>query len=255
MLDSFHLGELNIAAADKLAAFQRTLHAINQDLRELKRLLLFLSGISLLDTHANSVDEVHAEKLLNDIESQLSEKCQQSPATLANTNVGEGGTLRESEEPTRTISKIDEVMRASLRIPKALQAESGKTDTPKDDVVEIPQSVANSDFTAIDQSRLAGQTQKAGAVMAHVPLQTSGGKRNQEAVDATYTIASVLSLAQVSDSTWNKYAKLAGVKTPGRGKRNHLYSFEEVQKTLIYIRNSTSSRAMKEQAEKGLQEL
>lgn len=40
---------------------------------------------------------------------------------------------------------------------------------------------------------------------------------------ATYTVAAVLEMAGVSSTTLNRYAKLADIKTPQRGKRNHRY--------------------------------
>jgi hypothetical protein len=69
---------------------------------------------------------------------------------------------------------------------------------------------------------------------------------------ATYTIAAVLELAGVSDSTLTRYAKRAGVQTPQRGKRNHRYSADEVRAILQAIIDNTSERAMKERCREAL---
>jgi hypothetical protein len=42
-----------------------------------------------------------------------------------------------------------------------------------------------------------------------------------------HTIASILEETGLSNSTINKYAKLAGVRTPGPGKKNHPYTSQE----------------------------
>ena len=70
-----------------------------------------------------------------------------------------------------------------------------------------------------------------------------------------YTIGAVLEMAGVSDTTLNRYAKLAGIKTPQRGKRNHRYSAEEVRAMLQAIVDNTSDRAMKERCREALVQL
>ena len=72
---------------------------------------------------------------------------------------------------------------------------------------------------------------------------------------ATYTVADVLEMAGVSNTTWNRYAKLAGVKTPQRGKRNHRYSADEVRAILQMIINKTADRAMKQRCQGALAKL
>jgi hypothetical protein len=71
----------------------------------------------------------------------------------------------------------------------------------------------------------------------------------------SYTVAAVLELAGVSDTTLNRYAKLAGVRTPERGKRDHRYSADEVQLILQGIIKSTSDRAMKQRCLEALNKL
>jgi|GEM_PF-3592550 len=83
--------------------------------------------------------------------------------------------------------------------------------------------------------------------IAHAPTSTKP--------TATYTVAAVLEMAGVSDTTLNRYAKLAGIKTPQRGKRNHRYSADEVRAMLQAIIDNTSDRAMKERCAAALAKL
>lgn len=85
------------------------------------------------------------------------------------------------------------------------------------------------------------------AASANAPTSTKPGK--------TYTVAAVLEMAGVSDTTLNRYAKLAGIKTPQRGKRNHRYSADEVRAMLQAIIDTTSDRAMKERCAAALAKL
>jgi hypothetical protein len=71
----------------------------------------------------------------------------------------------------------------------------------------------------------------------------------------TYSVATVLEMAGVSDTTLNQYAKRARVKTPGRGKRNHRYTADEVRLILQTIINSTTDRRMKERCRGALAKL
>ncbi len=72
---------------------------------------------------------------------------------------------------------------------------------------------------------------------------------------ADYSIAAVLEMAGVSNTTLNRYAKLAGIKTPQRGKRNHRYSADEVRAMLQTIIDNTSDRAMKDRCRDALAKL
>ncbi|MCL2648122.1 MAG: hypothetical protein FWD61_14110 [Phycisphaerales bacterium] len=71
----------------------------------------------------------------------------------------------------------------------------------------------------------------------------------------TYAVGIVLKMIEVHHDTLRKYAKLAGVKTPGRGKRNHRYSEHDVRKILQYIIDHTSEYAMKGRCQKALEKL
>jgi len=82
---------------------------------------------------------------------------------------------------------------------------------------------------------------------AHAPTSTQPG--------TTYTVAAVLELTGVSDTTLNNYAKHACVKTPGRGKRNHRYTADEVRVILQAIIDNTGERAMKERCRDALAKL
>jgi hypothetical protein len=72
---------------------------------------------------------------------------------------------------------------------------------------------------------------------AHGPTPTKPGQ--------TYLAGAVAEMAGVSDTTLNRYAKLAGVPTPQRGKRNHRYSADEVRAILQAMIGKTSDRKMK----------
>jgi len=71
----------------------------------------------------------------------------------------------------------------------------------------------------------------------------------------TYTVAAVQDMAGVSATTLNEYAKVAGVKTPGRGKRNHRYSADEVLTILQHIIAITNDGAMKQRCQDALAKL
>lgn len=73
--------------------------------------------------------------------------------------------------------------------------------------------------------------------------------------DRTYSIAEVLEMADISNTTLSRYAKRAGIKTPGRGKRNHQYSDDEVRKVLQEIIDNTSDRATKKHCRDSLAKL
>jgi hypothetical protein len=67
--------------------------------------------------------------------------------------------------------------------------------------------------------------------------------RDKPGTSRTYTVAAVCEMMDLSSDSVNKYAKLANVTTPARGKRNHRYSFEDVVSILrTTIENTNEAR-------------
>jgi len=87
----------------------------------------------------------------------------------------------------------------------------------------------------------------AAALSAKAPASANPGK--------TYSVGVVLDMAAVSNTTLNHYAKLAGIRTPGRGKRNHRYNADEVRQILRAIIDSTGDRAVKDRCRHALAKL
>lgn len=56
-----------------------------------------------------------------------------------------------------------------------------------------------------------------------------------------FSVAQIKKMTGLSDTTINNYAKLAGVVTPGRGKRNHRYSETDVIRILQCIVEKSDS--------------
>jgi hypothetical protein len=82
---------------------------------------------------------------------------------------------------------------------------------------------------------------------AHVEVPPGGAR--------TYAVDDVCGMARVSDQTLNKYAKIAGVATPGRGKHNHRYTEDEVKQILQAIKEQGGTTKMKENAREALNRL
>ena len=59
----------------------------------------------------------------------------------------------------------------------------------------------------------------------------------------------------MSDDTFSRYAKSAGVVTPEQGQREHRYDREDVLKICRTIINSTATKRFKEAAARLLTEL
>ncbi len=70
-----------------------------------------------------------------------------------------------------------------------------------------------------------------------------------------YTIASLLNILDIGNTTLNTYAKKAGVRTPGRGKKNHKYSHQDVVRICNKIVEESSNKEMNSRAENLLSEL
>jgi hypothetical protein len=61
----------------------------------------------------------------------------------------------------------------------------------------------------------------------------------------TYLVGDVLKMADVSDATLNKYARLADVTPPERGKRNHRYTEDEVRRIFQKMIDGNGDQTMK----------
>lgn len=70
------------------------------------------------------------------------------------------------------------------------------------------------------------------------------GRKRTPVINATYSCNQVRNKLVVSNTTLNTYAKKAGVKTPGRGKRNHRYTHDDVCKILNSMIKFSSDQAM-----------
>jgi hypothetical protein len=74
-------------------------------------------------------------------------------------------------------------------------------------------------------------------------------------IPSTYTVAAVREMTRLSNTALNRYTRRAKVATPGRGKRNHRYSIEDVRKILQTIIDSSSERKLLSECRKALQNL
>ncbi len=159
---------------------------------------------------------------------------------------------RARQEQQRAFTELADAIREALRA--AGDELAARCFTPPETLedwehlgrmVEMPfETIQSGNFTARDVYVMA---------LAWVDRQKMKAKLagDSEASSKTdtptgYTVARVLEMAGVSDTTLSKYAKLANVNTPGRGKRNHRYSTDEVRAILHTIIDQSSDRAMKD---------
>jgi hypothetical protein len=70
-----------------------------------------------------------------------------------------------------------------------------------------------------------------------------------------YSVATVREMIGASDSTLNTYAKMAGVSTPSRGKKNHRYTISEVRSILQKIIHEASNRSLLSRCKQALSEI
>ncbi|MBN1508629.1 MAG: hypothetical protein JW955_17410 [Sedimentisphaerales bacterium] len=120
--------------------------------------------------------------------------------------------------------------------------------------VELVKTPAGPAGVNITNWEAGGQAFADAFAAAFVMLQQKASSATPKAAPA-YTVAAVLEMAGLSSTTLNRYAKLAGIKTPQRGKRNHRYDADEVRATLKAIIENTSDRAMKERRRAALANL
>jgi len=79
----------------------------------------------------------------------------------------------------------------------------------------------------------------AAAFRTHV--ETDGGARQASG----FTVASLRQMTGLENTALNKYAKKAGVKTPGRGQKNHKYSSADVRAILeVILENATEKKVL-----------
>jgi len=69
----------------------------------------------------------------------------------------------------------------------------------------------------------------------------------------SYTVAALVNLTDADSRTLNRYAKRAGVKTPGPGKRNHTYTLDEARQILEAMAQYCTQQTMRGKAERALQ--
>jgi hypothetical protein len=119
------------------------------------------------------------------------------------------------------------------------------------DLVKTPAGPAG---VSITNWEAGGQAFADAFAAAFVMLQQKASSATPKAAPA-YTVAAVLEMAGLSDTTLSKYAKLARVDTPKRGKRNHRYTIDEVRRILQTIIDQSSDRAMKDRCREALNRL
>lgn len=105
----------------------------------------------------------------------------------------------------------------------------------------------------IEASKQVAEKQLSGDGARHPAPRVRG--RSAASQDRTFSVSEVLAEAGISNSTLNSYAKKAGVKTPGRGKRNHRYSLAEVKSILDCIVRNCNTTDTRQQCESALSKL
>jgi hypothetical protein len=79
------------------------------------------------------------------------------------------------------------------------------------------------------------------------PVEGSRGGK-QSGNKHAYLVAELARELVISSRTLNHYAKAAGVTTPGRGKKNHKYSFEDRSAILEYVNEHVTEQAIAQRA-------
>ncbi|MBP7933823.1 MAG: hypothetical protein KA354_04160 [Phycisphaerae bacterium] len=86
------------------------------------------------------------------------------------------------------------------------------------------------------------------------PASSAGTERNP-ARSATYTVAALREMTELTSATLNQYAKAAGVQTPGVGQRNFRYSEPDVRRILETIIEMSSETTVRERCRAALESL
>jgi len=117
-----------------------------------------------------------------------------------------------------------------------------------DSEASIPEHSSAHDIPAADEARSRPRTLETGDAK-------EGEPQPQKDEQPGFTIASLRNKLGIENTTLNKYAEAASVKTPGRGKKNHKYSHEDVIKICRYIIKNVSTEAIVSSAQRLLSKL
>jgi len=161
---------------------------------------------------------------------------------------------------TRLADQIRQALRATG---DELAARGLPTPTTLDDwehlarIIEMPfNTIRSGDYTLRDVYVMA---------LAWVDRQTivrgrarkTGPKADGRQVESAlkFTVAALRELTGLGNTTLNKYARLAGVRTPRRGQRNFRYSAADVRKILAAIIANSGEAAVRSRCRAALREI
>lgn len=93
--------------------------------------------------------------------------------------------------------------------------------------------------------------------VSRAATRAQGGHREANAAvsSGSFMPGQIMEMFGISDTTLNKYAKRAGITTPGTGGRNFRYSIEQVREIGQAILDRSSDGAMRERCRTALEQL
>jgi hypothetical protein len=172
------------------------------------------------------------------------------------------GLEQSQKSQQAAIARLAEHVRQALRdTGDELAARDLPTPTTLEDwehlarIIEMPfDTIRSGDYTLRDvyvmalawldrQKILRGLASTVGA------SADRGGRKSER----TFTVAALLEWSDLSNTALNKYAKLAGVRTPRRGQRNFRYSWADARKILETIIAEASDRRIRDKCRVALQ--